>query len=201
MSEDNSLIGRVYFEGDVQMPVPPEYFLQRLYDYDALLVMFASRVRPGCYVLARRREQTPGLRDSKLAEIANPDTRQCMAMGWLPVCMIVQSGANWNPEQIIAKLAARDIRAHGGGEKVADLLEAQEDAEKTATKAAIREDLWNRSGDGWRTYQARTGASSIQFHGELPTPVTGGDGSTAPTPRSTAGLGAPEGATIGGEAQ
>jgi hypothetical protein len=47
--------------------------------------------------------------------------------------------------------------AHGGPEKVNELLLAQEAAEKAKTRAATRDDLYNRSGDGWRTYQRRTG--------------------------------------------
>jgi hypothetical protein len=198
MGAENAFIGKTYFDGDVQMPVPPEYFLQRLYDYDALLVLFPSIAHPGSYVVARRRERTRGLTgDAVLAGVTNPDTLTCVRMGWIPVCVMVQTGLSWNPDQIIARLQARDIRAHGGADKVADLLEEQETAEKVAQKKATRDDLWNRSGDAWRSYQARTGASSIRFND---TPVNGGDGRTAPnTPRSTAGLGAPDGATIGGE--
>lgn len=199
MSADNAFIGKTYFEGDVQMPVPPEYFLQRIYDYDALLVVFPSTPHPGSYVIARRRERTKGISgDAVIPGVTNPDTLICIKMGWIPVCVMVQTGTSWNPDQIIARLQARDIRAHGGPEKVADALEAQETADDAARKQAVRDDLWNRSGDGWRTYQARTGASSIKFNDRLP--VKGDDGVTVPsTPRSTAGLGAPEGVTIGGE--
>lgn len=201
MSADNAFIGRTYFEGDVQMPVPPEYFLQRIYDYDALLVMFASMARPGGYVLARRREHSSGLSSAALASVGNPDTRLCMSMGWVPVCMFAQTGISWNPDQLIARLVARDIRANGGADKVADMLEAQEDAEEAARKKALRDEMWDRSGEGWRTYQARTGASSIRFHEnhDSKAPVSEATVSTASTPRSTAGLGADTGATIGGE--
>lgn len=171
MSATNALIGRNYFEGDGQMPVPPEYFLQRIYDYDALLVIFASVVRPGVYLVARRREKTPGLNSAALASVANEDTRTCMTMGWIPVCGFTNIGNSWDPSLLIAKLVARDIREHGGAEKVADLLEEQEAAEEKARKDALRKELWDRSGDGWRTYQARTGASSIQFNGEIKAPV------------------------------
>lgn len=190
MDSVNAFIGRNYFEGDVQMPVPPEYFLQRIYDYDALLVMFASAARPGGYVLARRRENSPGLTDKSLAAIGNPDTRICLSMGWVPICMFYQTGISWNPEQIVARLHARDIRAQGGADAVADRLEEQEDAEKAAQRKATRDEQWDRSGEAWRSYQARTGASSIQFHGEVKAPVTDATDSTASTPRSTAGLGA-----------
>lgn len=202
MGEVNSFIGRNYFEGDGQMPVPPEFFLQRVYDYDALLVLFTSVVRPGTYVVARRREQTAGLTSAALAAVANPDTRVCMQMGWIPVCAMFHLGHSWNPDPLIARLKARDIRANGGADKCADLLEAQEDAEKAAQRAATRADLWDRSGEGWRTYQARTGASSIKFHDNYDpkAPVTDATVNSV-SPRSTAGLGAESSATIGGEVQ
>lgn len=188
-----------YFAGDSQMPVPPEYFLQRVYDYDAQLVLFPSIARPGCYVVARRREG-PGLRD---AETPNPDTRLCLSMGWLPVCMMTQAGSNWLPDQLIAKLMARDIRLHGGADQFADQMEAHEAEQKAAQAKATRDDLYARSGDGWRTYQARTGASSIKFHDnhDPKAPVPDATVSTASTPRSTAGLGGDSPVTIGGEVQ
>lgn len=201
MGTTNAFIGKNYFEGDGQMPVPPEYFLQRIYDYDAMLVLFASQVRPGCYVIARRREHTPGLTHDALAVVTNPDTRTCVVMGWVPVCMMFQTGVSWDPAPIIAKLKARDLWAMGGADKAADFLEQQDADAENARKQAVREDLWNRSGDGWRTYQARTGASSIQFHGEVKTPVQEATVSTASTPRSTAGLGGNPPTTIGGEVQ
>jgi len=180
------------------MPVPPEYFLQRLYDYDALLVMFPSTVRPGGYVIARRRENSPGLTSAALAAVANVDTRMCMAMGWVPICMMYQTGISWNPDQIIARLSARDIRALGGADRVADTLEEQEDAEKAAQRKALRDEFWNRSGDGWRTYQARTGASSIQFNGEIKAPVKKAT-VEQPSPLEAQQDGPHSVATVGGE--
>lgn len=187
-----------YFEGDAAVPTPPDYFLQRIYDYDALLVLFPSQVRPGAYVIARRRENSPGLTSAALAAVANPDTRQCMAMGWVPVCVMFQVGVSWNPDQIIARLKARDIRAQGGADKVADRLEAEEAAEEAARKKALRDELWNRSGDGWRTYQARTGASSIQFKGEIKAPVKKAT-VELPSPLDAQQDGSRTVATVGGE--
>jgi len=210
MSEPNSLVGRVYFEGDGQMAVPPEYFLQRMYDYDALLVMFPSQRVPGAYVIARRRENSAGLTGGALADyLTQPDTKTCVAMGWIPVCLMYQTGISWDPSQIIAKLTARDIRAEGGADKVSDMLEEQEAAEVARTKAAIYDDQWTRSGDAWRSYQHRTGASSILGKDNFPSKSvekritlqrTAAADSTAATSRSTAGLdGDSTPVTIGGE--
>lgn len=168
MSETNAFIGRTYFEGDSGIAVPPEYFLQRIYDYDPLLVVFPSQRQPGAYVLARRREQTAGLTGKVVDMITQPDTKTCIAMGWIPVCTFFQTGISWDPTLIIGKLMARDIREQGGADKVADRLEEEEDAATAATRQATRDDLYNRSGDAWRSYQARTGQNSLLPHGELP---------------------------------
>lgn len=198
MDGENSFLNRTYFQGDGHMPVPAEAFLQRIYDYDAMLVLFASQVRPGSYVVARRREYSPGLTSAALASVGNPDTKMCMAMGWVPVCIMFHAGHSWDPGPLIAKLRARDLWAHGGADKVADLLEEQEAAAEVARKKAVRDDLWDRSGDGWRSYQARTGASSIQFNGEVKAPVPETTVPTVSTPRSIAGR-ADDSATVGSE--
>jgi hypothetical protein len=124
------------------------------------------------------------------------DTKMAILNGCVPVCMVFKPIiGSWSPDGLIVKLAARDIWAHGGADKVADMLEAQEDAAKDATRKAIRDDLYNRSGDAYRSYKARTGQSSLRFNDYLPT-----KGHSAPSPgagvpvlnsdsSSTAGLG------------
>lgn len=176
---------------------PPRYFLQRLFDFDAMLVLMPSREQPGAYVLGRRKQWGPGLTEAAIdAVYTKADTKMAILNGCVPVCMVFKPiSGSWSPDGLIAKLAARDIWAHGGADKVADMLEAQEDAAKDATRKAIRDDLYNRSGDAYRSYKARTGQSSIKFHDYHPT-----KGYKAPSPgagvpvlnsdsSSTAGLG------------
>ncbi len=178
-----------------EIDAPPAYFLQRLYDFDAELVLMPSRERPGAYVLGRRKQWGPGLTEQAIDGVyTKPDTKMAILNGTVPVCMVFKPvSGNWTPDGLIATLAARDIWAHGGAEKVADMLEAQEDAEKKATQAAIRDDLYNRSGDAWRSYQARTGQSSIKFNDMLPTKAgkspQPGSGLRKKKSKSTAGLG------------
>ncbi len=195
---------------------PPPYFLQRIYDYDAMLVVFPSRDTPGAYVVARRKQFGPGLTQAGVDSVySKQDTKMCILNHTVPVCLMLQNGFSWDPSQIIAKLAARDVWAHGGGDKAADLLEEQEAAEEAQTKVAIRADMYDRSGDAWRSYQSRTGQSTIRFHdyikkqvrkvGALLTgngPQSAAKGEVAaPTitagARSTAGLGSSAGFTSG----
>jgi hypothetical protein len=175
---------------------PPQYFLQRLYDFDAMLVLMPSREQPGAYVLGRRKQWGPGITESAIdAVYSKPDTKMAIINGTVPVCMVFKPvNGSWNPDPLIRTLMARDIWAHGGADAVADMLEAQEDAEKAAALEVSRKNIWDRSGDAWRSYQARTGQSTIRFHDFLPTrhsasspgagvPVSNPDSS------STAGLG------------
>jgi hypothetical protein len=97
------------------------------------------------------------------------------------------ASGSWSPDPLIRTLKARDLWEHGGADKVADMLEAQEDTAKAANAQAIRDDLYNRSGDAWRSYQARTGASNIQFHDRPKSKTV--LGAPAQVSESTVGLG------------
>lgn len=152
----NSWIGLTYIADNASVPVPPAWFLAAIHDYDAELVLLPSRTKPFAYIIARRvRGKTWD--KATVDSMTNPDTKLCMAHNLVPVCMMFKHGPVWDVTPILKSLAARDLWAHGGAEKVADLLEEQEEAERTKIDADIRADLWNRSGDAWRSYQRRTG--------------------------------------------
>ena len=156
--QPNPWVGITYIPDNTAMEVPPAYFLQRIHDFDSYLVIVPSRKTPFAYVIARRKQRSKGLTDKAIVDtITQPDTKMCLLYGLVPVCLMFKTGPSWNPDPIIAKLKARDMWAHGGAEKVADLLEVQEEGERQKVRKDIRDDLWNRSGDAWRSYQARTG--------------------------------------------
>ena len=164
----NPWVGKNYIPDNTKMAVPPAYFLQRIYDQDAMLVVMPSRQTPFAYVIARRKQGGVGLTDAGIdAVYTKPDTKMCIKYGCVPVCLMYKTGPTWDPDAIIRSLRARDLWAHGGPDKVADMLEAQEEADRTAKLVAIRADQWGRSGDGWRSYQARTKQSTNTPYGQL----------------------------------
>lgn len=147
------------------MEQPPPYFLQRLFDFDNMLVIVPSRNVPFAYVIARRKQFSKGLSDKALeGTIQQPDTKMCLAYGLVPVCLMYKTGPSWEIDGLLQSLAARDMWAHGGPDKVADMLETQEEAAKAKIRAETRADIYNRSLDGWRSYQARTGQTTNLFH-------------------------------------
>jgi hypothetical protein len=157
-TQRNPWIGITYIPDNPRMETPPAWFLQQIHDFDAYLVLLPSRLRPFAYVLARRRQLSAGLTDKAVEDsITVSDTKMCLTYGCMPVCLIFKTGPTWDADRIIRSLRARDLWAHGGADRVADMLEAQEDAEREKLRQEIRDDMWNRSGDAWRSYQARTG--------------------------------------------
>ena len=152
-------------DGNSGAEVPPPYFLQRIWDQDAMLVVMPSRKTPGAYVIARRKQWGPGITEAAIDEqFPNPDTKMCVLHGCVPVCLMFKTGTSWDADPIIRSLQARDLWAHGGPDKVADMLEQQEEDAKAKIAADTRDDIYNRSGDAWRSYQARTGASTIKHN-------------------------------------
>lgn len=156
--EPNPFIGVNYWDTNANMAVPPKYWLQRLYDFDNMLVVFPSVKVPHAYVLARRRQRTAGMTDKALIDtVDQPETKFCLLNGLVPVSLIFRTGVTWSIDNVIADLKSRDIWAHGGGEKVADTLDAADAAQEKKVKAENRDRAWHEAGDMWRSYQARTG--------------------------------------------
>lgn len=186
----NPWVGLTYIPDNTRMETPPAWFLQQLHDYDADLVILPSRMVPFAYVIARRKKFSAGLTDKALMDtIDQKDTKMCMKWGLVPVSLMYKTGPVWSADSVLRTLRARDLWAHGGADKVADMLEEQERDEKRRQMQAIRSDLWDRSGDAYRSYKRRTGQavslSPVQQRGN------GGPRGSNPTPlTSAAGLGA-----------
>lgn len=157
-SQKNPFVGVNYIPDNVRMEEPPTWFLQRVYDFDNMLLMLPSRVRPFYYVMARRKQFTKGLTDAAIDDtLTDSDTKMCARYGCVPVCLMFKHGPVWDADKILLKLASRDIWAMGGADKVADMLEEQEAAEKAKTRAELRDRLYHASGDAYRSYKIRTG--------------------------------------------
>lgn len=181
-SGPNPWIGVNYIDDNRRMAVPPAFWLQRLYDFDSELVVFPSRHVPYGYVLARRRRVRVADMDKALEDaITQPDTKLCLSRGLVPVTMIYRySQKSWSIDNIIASLAARDIWAHGGGEAMADKVDAAEAKADATRRKDLRDDMWMRSGAAYESYKRRTGqrVSSPGMGSERHVPTAGSSGST-----------------------
>jgi hypothetical protein len=136
IKQPNPFIGKNYYDIDSKMAIPPAYWLERLYDFDADLVVFPSQQVPFAYCLARRARRTAGINTGVLKEGATPDTKMCLKHHLLPVTIIYRhNAAAWSIDNIISDLKARDTWAMGGSKKVADVLDAQDEQHRAKVQA------------------------------------------------------------------
>jgi hypothetical protein len=166
-SKPNRFIGINYLDIDSKMAVPPEYWLQRLWDFDSDLIVFPSIQTPFAYVLARRARRTGGMNIHDPAFVsATPDTKFCIQRHLLPVSLIYRhSSASWSIDNILRDLRARDIWAAGGGDAYADQADAADERREQQKKDSVRDDMWMRSGDAWWSYKSRAGQTSKTHYG------------------------------------
>lgn len=159
----NRYLGVTYIADNPRMETPPEWFLQRLFDYDSQLVLLPSRYKPYAYVIARRsRLGRRGLTGNAIADtITQPDTLMCMRYGCVPVCLMFKHGPQWAVDGVLAKLRARDLWAAGGADKAADQLEADEAEEKRKRDADKRDELLGLGREAYRSYKMRTGGRIV----------------------------------------
>ena len=180
-----------WLQGDnpFNLSKPPDWWLQRLYDFDHMLVMFPSH-KAKQYILARRRQHAAGLGDVAMLDNKHPDTNFCYRHGVLPINMPLRpSGLNpWTEASITDVLNAlrrRDTWALTGGSqeasKVNQLLNAVDevDAKKERTERRNLRDMFYHMGrDAWRSMQARIGTRNKRasdYHGVAkPKPTSGG---------------------------
>lgn len=140
------------------MEIPPTWFLARLHDYDPDLVLLPSRARPFAYVLARRARLSGGMTEKAIEKtITQPDTKMCFQYGLVPVCLLFKHGPAWNSDTILNTLKSRDTWAQGGGDKLADTLEAEEAKEKSDRDLALKDRFRALSREAWKSLQYRTG--------------------------------------------
>lgn len=154
----NPWVGLTFVPDNPRMEIPPAWFLQRLHDFDPDLVMLPSRLRPFAYVLARRTRTSRGLTQKAMERtITQPDTKMCFQYGLVPVTLLYKHGPVWNVDTVIASLKARDTWTQGGGNALADKLEAEEAQTKVDRDAALKDRFRALSREAWKSLQYRTG--------------------------------------------
>lgn len=158
----NPWVGLTFIPDNPRMEIPPAWFLQRLHDYDADLVLLPSRARPYAYVVARRARLSRGLTSKAMSDtITQPDTKMCFQYGLVPVCLMFKHGPTWNVDPVIRRLAARDTWTQGGGEALAARLEQEEADAKQKQSDAQRDRMRAISRDAYKSYKQRTGQRTI----------------------------------------
>lgn len=143
-----------------KLAAPPQWWLQRLSDYDAELVVFPSRIRMA-FILARRRHFS-----NAYAELDRFDKNMIR----LSAGMDGDTLANYNliyvrhligdairRDHIFQWLKDHDLKANGGAEAVDNRIVTVEEDAAARKRQRMLDDIDYRAKDAWRSYQARTG--------------------------------------------
>ncbi len=143
-----------------KLAAPPDWWLQKLFDYDAELVVFPSVIRMN-YVLARRRHHSNAMAEMDLLDknmirqTAGMDGDVLADHNLIYVRHLV--GDTVRRHHIFQWLRDNDTKAHGGGEQFAKKLEDAEADLAQQKRQNMLDDIEHRARDAWRSYQARTG--------------------------------------------
>ena len=164
------------------LPVPPEWFLQKLWSFDDKLVIVPSRMDPPIgarphYLLARRRLHSAGLGDVAVLDNKHPDTNMCVVNGLIPVGPLrFRPGVNTFTEagliSLLDDLRSRDMWAVSGRDKDPDAVwkavEAAEAEHEGKERRSLRDSFYHRARDAYRSLKARTGQRNKRasdYHG------------------------------------
>ena len=142
------------------LPALTDEWLRSLEQYDPDLRIFPSQKMP-VYRVARVARNSGGLSSVFFGNIQglNPDTAICIKHKLVAVPVTIhKAGAESSPDVILKKLQDRDVWRHGGWEKVADILDAQDVVREKKVEQQRRDDLRVRARAMRSGFLYRTGA-------------------------------------------
>lgn len=140
------------------LPKPPEYWLDRLREFDDSLVVIPSR-QDCVYRLAQRRPPDPNITLANQLMKDGGDTQMLSSNGLVPVTTI-RANPRWDNPLMWKELAERAPWRQGGAEAVIEKIEKAE-ANKEAELAAQTDAHLDYLGrDGWNYYNMKRGLRS-----------------------------------------
>lgn len=140
---------------------PPQWWLQRLYEFDPSLVVIPSR-QDCLYRLGQRRK--PRVSDAIVNDVLKEqaDTQMLWSYGLIPVTTILAT-ANWDNPLLFEELRQRAPWRMGGAEKVIKNIEDREWQAEIDKSAAINAQQDELGRDAWRLYRKKIGLTTHAF--------------------------------------
>lgn len=140
---------------------PPEFWLKKLYHFDASLVVVPSR-QSCLYRLAQRRKLSLPEHITNDALFNESDTQMLASYSLIPVTTIIPT-ANWSNDYMFEELRRRAPHRNGGAEKVIAEIEAQEMKDELDQRAAVDDITTQTAKDGWGLYLKKLGVRSHMY--------------------------------------
>lgn len=171
-------LGEIYIAdlNRFNIPAPPLWWQQGLWSFDEDLRILPSRTRAVVW-LARVQKYSRGLTGAAITDDQN-DTAMFVKYELIPVTWVgyVNGVIDWTEQflqHIVGSLMERDTWAIEGGPLTEDLikkilfegegskfgraLDQRDDDERAAIDKDVHDDVYQATGDAWRSLQARTG--------------------------------------------
>lgn len=142
-------------ENPFNLERPPEWWLKRLWDFDATLVLVPSRQK-AVYRLAQRIPPNPAIAAVNEALWMHSDIRMLAGYGLIPVAPLF-TPVNWDHPRIFQELAERCPAMLGGFEKTMKRIEDREEDERKAVQRQQDEHLEALGDDGWNFIRKKAG--------------------------------------------
>lgn len=133
---------------------PPQWWLQKLNDFDPSLVVVPSR-QGFYYRLAQRRKLNLSEKFINDMLFNESDTKMLAGYSLVPVTTILAT-ATWN-DLMFADLEARAPWRNGGAEKVIKHIEDREFDKHKKMLERNDQRMTDYAKDGWKVYQQKTG--------------------------------------------
>ena len=140
---------------------PPNWWLQKLWDFDSKLVVVPSRQMYVYRLAMRKRLNLPEAIVNE-ALFKQSDTRMLASYGLVPITTIIPT-ANWSNPYMFEEMRRRTPHMMGGAERYADMVEAQEAADAAKTQQLIDDRNEEVARDGWRLYLKKIGLRSQMY--------------------------------------
>lgn len=137
---------------------PPSWWLRKLWDFDASLVVVPSR-QECIYRLAQRRRLNLPDHIVNDALFKQSDTQMLASYSLVPVTTILAT-ANWSNPLMWQELASRAPHRQGGAAQVINRIEAQEERERLEKQAQIEAHNTALAKDSWNLYLKKIGLRS-----------------------------------------
>ncbi len=137
---------------------PPQWWLQKLWDFDDSLVIIPSRSQ-NVYRLAQKRKPNIATKIVNDSLFRESDTRMLASYGLIPITSI-KASVNWSDPYIFEYMRRQTPHMMGGFDKYNELVEKQEIADAAAVQAKIDDRNTQVARDGWRLYLKKIGLRS-----------------------------------------
>jgi hypothetical protein len=140
---------------------PPQWWLRRLWDFDASLVVLPSR-QGFYYRLAQRRP--PNLPTAVVEDIMKEegDTRMMSSYHLVPITTILAT-ANWSNPLMWQDLAERAPWRQGGADKMIRTIEDRENMRELDKRQETQEHLSYLGKDAWNLYNKKIGLRTRMY--------------------------------------